>query len=204
MTNFILKAIGKYIDSSGITKLMTESGLLAEGSVRGLLLGTHFNRCKNLHVVAATAFKILHFNAFWKIYEDESEETNFYLNEIVEILENDNSNPQNNDNTISKLQDFLERYNSFTDETLSGKHGCTAKYIASYIRFIELYQMFEFAFRSSDINLYIYSAHRICALFFALNHQNYARWMTRYLDNLMNIEDTHPGTEMHNNYLIIY
>lgn len=33
----------------------------------------------------------------------------------------------------------------------------------------------------------------MCAIFLAFNHQNYARWLTRNLDDLMNLEDTHPG-----------
>lgn len=30
-------------------------------------------------------------------------------------------------------------------------------------------------------------------LFFAMNRQNYARWMAKYRLDLMNIEITHPG-----------
>lgn len=171
---------------------MVGSGLLAEGSLKGLLMGTHFNRCKKLHVAAALSFKILHFAAFLNEYLGERDEENFYTNEIIDILKSDNSDPRNSDQTLLTLQNILLRYHDYTQETLNGKHGCTAKFAAMYTWFIELYQMFEFAIRTSDINLYIYSAYKMCTLFFAFNHQNYARWLTRNLDNLMNIENTHP------------
>lgn len=45
----------------------------------------------------------------------------------------------------------------------------------------------------NDIQMYIYAAHNICALFFTFNHQNYSRWLTKNLDELMNMEQTHPG-----------
>ena len=34
---------------------------------------------------------------------------------------------------------------------------------------------------------------KVCYMFFATNYHNYARYMVRYLLNLINIEDSHPG-----------
>lgn len=178
---------------------------MAEGSIKGILSGTHFNRCKKMHAVAALSFKILHFESFLRKYEVLDDENRLYLNEIVEILENDNKNPQNYDQTLSLLHRFLEEYDSFTQDTLNGEHGRTPQFVARYVWYIELYQLFEFAIRSSDITLYIYAAYKMCALFFALNHQNYARWQTRNLDDLINIGETKPEllTEFHNGALSI-
>lgn len=189
-----MQAIGKFIDSSGIPKLMIESGILAEGSMKGILSGTHFNRCKKLHVVAALSFKILHFKSFLRNYEEKFDDQNrLYVNEIIEILENDNQNPQNSDQTLQLLHSMLQDYNAHVEDTLNGKHGLTPQFVLKYANFIELFQMFEYAIRTSDVNLYIHTAYKMCALFFAFNHQNYARWLTRNLDDLMNVEDTHPG-----------
>lgn len=184
---------------------MIESGLMAEGSIKGILSGTHFNRCKKIHAVAALTFKILHFKTFLQKYKIMDDENRLYINEIVELLENDNKNPQNHDHTLSMLHSFLQEYNSFTRATINGEHGQTPQFVATYVSYIELYQQFEFAIRSSDVDLYIYAAYKMCALFFALNHQNYARWLTRNLDDLINIEKTRPGllTEFQNGALSI-
>lgn len=173
---------------------MIESGILAEGSVRGILNGTNYNRCKKLHSVAALSFKMLHFKAFLRKYEEKTDDgKKLYVNEIIEILENDNRNPGNIDQTLQLLNDLLQEYDIYTQETLNGNHGLTPQFVAYYVRFIELFQLFQYAIRSSDLDLYIYTAYRMCAIFFQFNHQNYARWLTRNLDDLINIKYTHPG-----------
>lgn len=87
----------------------------------------------------------------------------------------------------------MNQYNAYTQDTLEGKHGQTAQFVSLYVWFIELYQLFERAIRTSDLNMYIFSSYRMCALFFTFNHRNYARWLSRNLNDLMNIGDTHQG-----------
>ena len=41
--------------------------------------------------------------------------------------------------------------------------------------------------------MYLYILPRITNLFLAFNQQNYARWLTRYHDNLLQVSQTHPG-----------
>lgn len=188
-----LQLIGKFIDSSGIPKLMIESGILAEGSINGVLRGTHFNRCKKLHVITALGFKILNFKAFLQQYQEEKNHADiFFVNEIIEILENNNKRPTNTDETLRVMDSLFRRYDEYKQKTLDGKHGKTAQFVLMYVSFIELYQLFEYAIRCCDFNLYVYVASKMCPLFFALSHQNYARWLTRNVDDLINIETTHP------------
>lgn len=40
-------------------------------------------------------------------------------------------------------------------------------------------------------------------MFFAFNHPNYARWLVRYHDNLISIQDTHSGLQLNNGSLSI-
>lgn len=175
----MFQVIGKLIDSSGIPKLMVDSGLLAEGSVGGLLKGSHFNRCKKLHPVAALSFKILHFEAFWKWYDEKEHPEKLHMDELVEILQNDSVNLATTDAVIPMLRDVLDQYSSYFEQTLNGQHGQTAQFVLIYVNFIELYQLFERAIRTSDVELFNYATHEICAYFFAFKNQNYARWLTR-------------------------
>lgn len=195
LTNSVifLKAIGKFIDSSGLPKLMVESGLLAEGSVREFLAGSHFNRCKRLHPVAALSLKILHFKQFLLTYEKNALGEPLDLSELIDILERDAINFGTTDVAMPELAKFLERYQIFTKETLSGSHGYTAQFALMYVTLVELYLLLERGIRTSDVALFNHAAHEICALFFAFNHQYYARWLTRNHDNFMNITRSHPG-----------
>ena len=49
------KAVGKFIDNCGITNIMVNTEMLANGSVNGFIAGKHFNRCKRLHPMIALA-----------------------------------------------------------------------------------------------------------------------------------------------------
>lgn len=58
------KAIGKFIDNCGLSTIMVNAEMLANGSVSSFIAGKHYNRCKRLHPMIALAIKILHFENF--------------------------------------------------------------------------------------------------------------------------------------------
>ena len=60
------KALGKYKEDSGAAYVLGEAGVLADRSINGFISGTHFNRCKRLHTLFATALESLHFAKFCK------------------------------------------------------------------------------------------------------------------------------------------
>ena len=62
MTYF--SCIGQFIDGSGGDSIMLDVEVLASGSLNVFLSGKHYNRCKRLHPMLATAFQVLHFNGF--------------------------------------------------------------------------------------------------------------------------------------------
>jgi hypothetical protein len=57
----LFRAIGKLIDESGLPEMLTESGVLAPGSLNGFINCKNFKRCKRLHSMLALALEILHF-----------------------------------------------------------------------------------------------------------------------------------------------
>lgn len=188
-----MKAAGKFIDSSGLPKIIVDSGLLAEGSLRGFLSGTHFNRCKKIHPVVSMSLKISHFKRFLKTYNEKTHEGKLQLDELQQIIINDENNFETTDRTLPQLMDVLEQYNSFYKETIKGDHGCTAQFALMYVDLIDQFYHLERSIRTSDVTLYNHATHQMCALFFAFNHQNYARWLCRNYDNFVNIQETHPG-----------
>lgn len=135
--------IGKFIDSSGLPKLMVDSELLAEGSLKGFLTGTHFNRCKKIHPVAALSLKILHFKTFLKLYGEKTHSEKQHLNEVIEILMDDLDKRTTTNVKLPQLKDILEQYNNYYDETIKGNHGHTAQFALMYVSLVELFQLFE-------------------------------------------------------------
>lgn len=175
---------------------MINSGLIADGSVRGIVGGTHFNRCKKIHPIAALAFRIIHFNHFIETYEKSNSIEKLTLAEVMENLEYENRTHET-ERAKLQLKDILDNYHIYTEMTRSGQHGCTAQFVLMYIDLVENYQLFEYSIRTTDLNMYIYAARKMCSIFFTFNHQNYSRWLTKNIDDLMNIDQTHPGLRDH-------
>ena len=98
--------------------------------------------------------------------------------------------------TIETDADFLkviEAYSNYTEKTIIGEHGSTAKFWLIYIQLVNLFLKFNHACRTNDVDLFIYALALICPMFFACHRPNYARWMVKYLHSLINMENTHPG-----------
>ena len=62
-----------------------------------------------------------------------------------------------------------------------------------YMELVDLYLLFSRSVRTNDVGLFTYVLERMCPIFFATNRHNYAKWMTRYNLNLLNMDVTHPG-----------
>ena len=93
----------------------------------------------------------------------------------------------------SVLKKCIESYGNFAAQTRSGKHGATAQFWIMYVDYIQTYHDLERAIRSKNIDMFTHSLTRIIDLFFATNHVNYSRWLSKFQLDLLNMDDTHPG-----------
>jgi hypothetical protein len=64
ITMAYLKAIGKLIDSCGITNIMVNADILASGPINSFITGKHFNRRKRIHPLLYLGLEMLHFEDF--------------------------------------------------------------------------------------------------------------------------------------------
>lgn len=135
----------------------------------------------------ALSFEILHFQTFLKTYERKDE-----LEELLNFISHSDTALE----TVGEVDVFVSTsatYAKYSDETRSGAHGCTAQFWIMYVDYIRLYHNLKRATRTNDIDLYIYTLTSMIGLFFATNHVNYSRWLTKFQLDLMNVEDSHPG-----------
>lgn len=178
------KAIGKYIDACGITDILVQAEVLAEGSVNGFLSSKHFNRCKRIHPLLSGALQILNFEQFML-------ENNFDADTLTEDLNYLKTNFIEIDESLNipaTLQETLNNYENFVEEILHGSRGKTAQYYMQYIEFINIYFRFTRSIRTSNFELYLDSLFDIANLFFTFNQPNYARWILQYLCNLIDLK----------------
>ena len=62
-----------------------------------------------------------------------------------------------------------------------------------HIQRVNLYLIIDRAIQESDVDLYTWALTQATDIFFGTNRQNYARWMSKYQLDLLNITITHPG-----------
>lgn len=181
------KALGKFIDECGLTHMMVESNLLASGSVNGFISGKHFNRCKRLHPLVSLALQVLHFERFMTTNQITISE-----NVIDYLIKLQSEKLSTDELSNTELLSIINKYSKYKLDTLNGTHGKTAQYYAMYIEFVNYYLMFTRSIRVGDFDLYKFMIPKLCNLFFIFNQNNYARWLLKYYDDLLTVEQKHP------------
>ena len=184
-------AIGKYIAESGGPYILTESGVLASGSMNGFTRGKHYNRCKRIHMIFAAALLVLKLKEFMKMNEENKTKVESMRYEVSKI----NEAPVYIEDFSKDLKELLDQYKGSINMTLEGLDGYTAQYWMDYIEMVMNWLIFSRSIREGDFHLYIYSLKNISKYFFVFNQPNYARWLTEYHSKLLKIKDTHPDVE---------
>ena len=91
--------------------------------------------CRGRPILSNKAHKISNYHEFIK-YSAE-----LLIDDLV--IENRDSLPiPLKDNLPEEVLEVLEHYENYRNDTLEGKHGKTAQYLAEYIQMIELYHIF--------------------------------------------------------------
>ena len=166
------KALGKIISESGGPSLLQE----CQVSIKSFLSGLSYNKCKRLHEILATAFEVMHFKTFLDLQEDKEE--------ILEIVSNQITIKEDVSESYSReMNEILNRYCTFTQDTEKGLYGKTADFWIQYVYLIHLYHNFTRSVRTGDLDLHISCLPEITNIFFAMNHLNYARWLVKYYDS---------------------
>lgn len=62
-----------------------------------------------------------------------------------------------------------------------------------YVDLIHAYHNLERAIRTNNVADFSHALTPLIEIFFTTNHINYARWLTKYQLDLLNIDQTHPG-----------
>lgn len=181
-------AIGKFIANSGLTNVMVDSGIIADGSINGFLAGKHFNRCKRLHPLVALALRMILFRRF--LHKNGIELSEQTIQYFVGFRKKTYENPKIEDDVIKKL---INDYDAFEQGAYEGKLGKTCQFYGIYLRLVDYYLLLERSLRTANFDLFLHILPKINAIFFVCNQQNYSRWLAKYIDNLLKVDETHPG-----------
>jgi len=146
------RAIGRIIAESGGPAMLTDTDVLAPGSLRGFIECKSYNRCRRLHPMLALAFEILLYRRFITDYDQADElhnEMKNYASQFEKKKEVDD---------ICDSPTFMEvfrEYEKYKRKTEDGALGKTAQFWAMYMRYIQMYHFMQRAVRENNIILFI-------------------------------------------------
>ena len=118
-------AIGTYINESGAEYLLTESGILAEGSLNGFIRGKYYNRCSRIHETSAVVMERKLYEGFLSSLSQEKQDA------VYTWLEDRSRDRSEIETLLEKDQLFrehMEQYEQFFTDVMHGMMCPTAQY----------------------------------------------------------------------------
>ena len=120
--------IGKYISESGAPHLLTESGIIENGSLTSFLLGKSYKVSKRIHQLLALAVEIQHFNSFkLSLQQDNVEKFVSLEHDLPNVIDVDKKKFM-----AEHTNELIKKYEEFVQETRNENHGKTAQYWMGY------------------------------------------------------------------------
>ena len=132
----LMAIIGKCFEDGGLRGLAIESGIIAEGSVKGVMEGKHYNRAVRFHKLTYEVCMRLIWNGFmrWDKHEDE---TSKLLTTIGDLLsEEELSYNFKKVLTMQEMNAIYRSFNLYMDE-LKLRSSMSA-YWMSYVNLVSI------------------------------------------------------------------
>ena len=86
----------------------------------------------------------------------------------------------------------VEKYETYREETRYVTNGTT---VQSWIMYVHIHDFHNLknVIHPNIIDHCLHALTPIINIFFAINHTNYSRWLSKFQLDLLNIDSTHPG-----------
>ena len=183
-----LAILGKRFADAGLRDLLVEAGVVAEGSMNGVLNGHHYNRSIRAHKLLYESLQRLRLQTFLdSLQEAEAKEM------LDAIRKLDLSFPTESFTDACDTEDFQivkDRYQIFVEE--QKEKSPTFAFWSSYIEMVQLLLLFIRATRESNWQWHMSTIRLMLPWFFAYDRVNYARYLPAYWLGMANLPITHP------------
>ncbi|XP_043480323.1 uncharacterized protein LOC122510010 [Leptopilina heterotoma] len=185
-----LRCLGQFIEGSGLDNILIEANIYGTNTLSTILSGTQYNRGIRAHKLIYESLRSFQFFEFIDksgFSEDELKYLNMCLQEIRErTVDKDHSSvidkytkfERTIENFFLKFLDFLNR-KSIENETFC--------YLNNYCQMVEILLNSIAADRLGDFDLHLQSTREMLPFLFSMNHTNYVRGVTLYLQDMMKL-----------------
>ena len=193
-----LALMGEKYASSGLDDLLVESGVYGAGAVSALMKGKAYNRGVRAHKLLMEAF----FRLLWQVFLNwcqssgqdvvsrQRDELSQKIKECIAAVvkkEGDSNRIRQLSEDFTKVTEAFERYKA-TRRTVSKMFAFWEEYLAM----VNILVQFIKAERTADWDLHLTTVAAMLPHFFAMDRQNYARWLPIYLADMNSLAAAHP------------
>ena len=191
-----LAVIGKRFGDAGLTDVAIESGVVAEGSTKGVLTGKHYNRAVRFHKLLYESMMRMVWEKFVAWMEERLMEENRSLQEIYEDLgELDSENGTGIFRRLlesNKFERIFELFHVYFDK-LTKQNGSMSEFWVSYVTMVSTLLNIIRASREGNFQLHLESIESIIPWCFAYDRTNYSRYLPWYIHSMMELQESNPA-----------
>ena len=197
-----LSLLGKKYMNSGIQDMLVESGVYGEGTAEALLRGDSYNRGVRAHKISLEALFRLMWNEFTQWLEEnkqfdqlliQSRQQRFAQSceECLLALENEHELvEQRMKEMICDNRELMKMFEEFKEESRKKSH--LFAFWNEYIDMVMILLQFIKAERTGNWEFHLSATAAMLPHFYAMDRQNYSRWIPVYIADMKRLEDTHP------------
>ena len=163
---------------SGFEEIIFQTEICSSGSIGGILSGKQYNRCWTVHEAFSEALERL----FLQHYVTEAPKSLLKGNTSIDQL------------SLEEMT-FLQQYERQKKIALDGEFGKTPQYWVQYMNMVDRQRKLHYAIKTNDYDLRLDIWNDSLPHCFATNRVHYARYGTYYVNQLNNLQTTHPGAK---------
>lgn len=189
----VLGTIGKRFQESGFEDILVESGLVASGSLSGVMTGHHYNRSVRTHKIVYEAMQRLRWESFLECLDEDEK-----VHALKICADLHASFPSRDFDSLvegSELMSLNDKYSQYI--TQMSQEYPTFAFWSSYIELIEALLAFIRATREGNWKLHLAAIRLILPWIFAYDRVNYARYLSIYWFEMKNLETASPLIHKH-------
>lgn len=191
-----LSILGKRFGDAGLKDICLEAGLVAEGSIKGVIDGKHYNRAIRVHKYMYEAFMRLAWLGFLSWVEEKvpnkADVVKSLLEKVNDMASELNQEQLSNVMSSTQLTELITLWQNFL-EHLRTENGELSQFWMSYVDIVETVVLSLLrASREGNWELHINAIRTLIPWCFAYDKVNYARYLSPYLAEMTNLQEKNP------------
>ena len=185
-----LAVIGKRFADAGLRDIAIESGVIAEGSTKGVFQGKQYNRAVRFHKLMYESLLRIIWRKFVAHLEESGSNCENLQNITDELTKNPTKKTFQEILSNEKFHDVMQSFNAFFEKVKL--QGSMSEFWISYITMVKTLLDIIRASREGNFLLHLQAVEAIIPWCFAYDRTNYSRYLPWYIKSMQELESENP------------